>query len=175
MKKIIVTGTLVAAIAVAALSACGSGNGASNASGSTAAPAATTTAAPATTTTAATTSVAPATIATTKEAPAPPEFTVAQQNAIESAASYLEMSGFSRAGLIQQLSSEYADKYAMADAVFAVNHIEVDWNVEAIESAQSYLEMSGFSRAGLIQQLTSEYGDQYTLAQATYAANHVGL
>jgi hypothetical protein len=85
------------------------------------------------------------------------------------------MSGFSRAGLIQQLSSEYGEKFATADAVFAVNHIEVDWNAEAVESAQSYLEMSGFSRDGLIQQLSSEYGDQFTLPQATYAANHVGL
>jgi hypothetical protein len=174
MKKIIITGTLVA---VAALGACGSG--ASNATGTTAAsPTTTTTTSPATTTTATapvTTTAAPATIATTKKAPAPPEYTVVQQNAIESAASYLEMSGFSRAGLIDQLSSEYGEKFAKADAVFAVTHIEVDWNAEAIESAQSYLEMSGFSRAGLIDQLSSEYGDQYTLAQATYAANHVGL
>lgn len=59
--------------------------------------------------------------------------------------------------------------------MFAVNHIEVDWNAEAIESAHSYLEMSAFSQDGLIQQLSSEYDDQFTLAQTTYAANHVGL
>ena len=165
MRKIIITGLLVA---VAALSACADGNDASKANGTTAAPAtiATTTETPATST------EAPATIA---EAPVTPEYTVAQQNGIRSAESYLEMSGFSRAGLIQQLSSEYGEGFAMADAVFAVDHVAVDWNAEAIESAQSYLEMSGFSRAGLIEQLSSEYGGQFTLEQATYAVGQVGL
>lgn len=147
MKKII-TGALVAVTAVtavAALSACGGVNGASNAIATAAAPVTTTTIVTATTTTmttasaTTTTTAAPATSATTKEAPAPPEYTVAQQNAIESAQSYLEMTAFSRAGLIQQLSSEYGEKFAMADAVFAVNHIEVDWNAEAVESAKSHI------------------------------------
>lgn len=156
MKKII-TGTLGAAAAVAALSACGGGNGASDVVGATAAPATITAAAP------------------RNEVPATPDYTVAQQNAIQSATSYLEITGFSRAGLIQQLSSEYGDKYAMADAIFAVDHIEVDWNAEAVESAKAYLEVTGFSRDGLIQQLSSEYGEQFTLEQATYAADQVGL
>jgi hypothetical protein len=107
--------------------------------------------------------------------PAKPKYTVAQQNAIEAAKAYLDMAGFSRAGLIKQLSSQYGEGYKKADAVFAVNHIKVDWNKEAVESAKSYLAMTSFSRAGLIQQLTSDYGEGFTLAQATYAANHVGL
>jgi hypothetical protein len=175
MKKIATIGTLVAATTLVALSACTEGNGASNATGPAAAPAAKT-AAPATAAAApATATEAPATLTAEEKPPATPEYTVAQQNAIQSAESYLEMSGFSRAGLIEQLSSEYGEGYVMADAVFAVDHLEVDWNAEAAESAESYLEMSGFSRAGLIEQLSSEYGDQFTLAQATYAANHVGL
>ena len=108
-------------------------------------------------------------------APPKPKYTVAQQNAIESAKQYLDMAGFSRSGLIKQLSSQYGEGYKKADAVFAVNHINVDWNKEAVESAKSYMEMTSFSRSGLIQQLTSEYGEGFTLAQATYAANHVGL
>ncbi|MBA2953750.1 hypothetical protein GON03_05430 [Nocardioides sp. MAH-18] len=101
--------------------------------------------------------------------------TASQENAIKSAESYLDMSGFSRQGLIDQLSSQYGDDYPRADAIFAVNHLDVDWNAEAVESAESYLDMSGFSRQGLIDQLSSQYGDQYTVAQATYAANKVGL
>jgi hypothetical protein len=108
-------------------------------------------------------------------APEQPSGTVAQQNAIRSAESYLEMSGFSRAGLIKQLSSEYGEGFSVEDATYAVDHITVDWNAEAVESAQSYLEMSGFSRAGLIDQLSSEYGEQFTPEQAAYAADQVGL
>jgi hypothetical protein len=114
-------------------------------------------------------------VSTDAVAPPKPRYTVAQQNAIESARSYLDYSGFSRAGLIQQLTSKYGEGYKMTDAVFAVNHIKVNWNQEAVESARAYLDMTSFSRAGLIQQLTSKYGEQFTLAQATYAADHVGL
>jgi hypothetical protein len=101
--------------------------------------------------------------------------TVAQQQALESAQSYLDMGGFSLAGLMKQLTSSYGEGFSTADARWAVNHVRVNWNQQAIESAKSYLEMGGFSRDGLIQQLTSSYGDGFTYAQAVYAANHVGL
>src|SRR4051812_2925716 len=52
-----------------------------------------------------------------------PTFTVAQENAMDSAESYLEMSGFSHDGLIQQLSSKFGDGYKKSDAKFAVNHV----------------------------------------------------
>lgn len=104
------------------------------------------------------------------------DFTTSQKNAIASAQSYLSMgSGFSRAGLIRQLTSKMGEGYKQADAVFAVNHVKVDYNKQAVLSAKGYLDMSGFSRAGLIQQLTSKAGDQYTQSQAVYAADKVGL
>ena len=104
-----------------------------------------------------------------------PSYTVAQENAIGSAESYLESQAFSKAGLIDQLSSEYGEGFNRADAEFAVNHIKVDWNSEAVAAAKEYLQTQHFSRSGLIEQLTSEYGSQFTLAQAIYAADHVGL
>jgi len=100
--------------------------------------------------------------------------TQAQKNAVRSAESYLEFSGFSRQGLIDQLSSEYGDKYAVADATAAVDSLDVDWNAAAVETAKSYLDMSGFSCQGLIDQMTSEYGDKYTVDQATYGATQAG-
>ena len=68
-----------------------------------------------------------------------------------------------------------AESAAMADAVFAVDHIKVDWNQQAVLSAKNYLKVSGFSRSGLIEQLSSKAGSGFTMAQATYAANKVGL
>jgi hypothetical protein len=85
------------------------------------------------------------------------------------------MTGFSRAGLIDQLSSSAGDGYTKADATFAVDHVHVNWNQQAVRSAKDYLAMSHFSRAGLIEQLSSSFGDGYTKAQAIYAVNHVGL
>jgi hypothetical protein len=102
--------------------------------------------------------------------------TVSLQQAVESASSYLSMgSGFSRAGLIQQLSSSYGEGFSKADAIFAVDHLHVNWNEQAVESAKGYMKMGGFSRANLIQQLSSSSGEQFTHAQAVYAANAVGL
>ncbi|MFD0788955.1 Ltp family lipoprotein [Microbacterium insulae] len=105
--------------------------------------------------------------------------TVAQQSAVRSAESYLSFKGFSRAGLTQQLTSEYGEGFDPADAEFAIAHIEktggVDWNQEAVQSAESYLDFKGFSRDGLFEQLTSEYGESFTPEQANYALDQVGL
>lgn len=92
---------------------------------------------------------------------------------------YLSMKGFSKQGLIDQLSSEYGDQFTVDEATAGVQAIEdagkVDWNEEAVKSAQDYLDMTSFSRQGLIDQLSSEYGDKFTAEQATYAADQVGL
>lgn len=103
------------------------------------------------------------------------ELSAGRKNAIRSARSYLDLSGFSRAGLINQLTSKAGDGFSRADATYAADHVGVDWNAEAVESAKAYLDLSGFSRAGLIQQLTSKAGDRYTKAQAEHAADEVGL
>ena len=97
-----------------------------------------------------------------------------QSNAVRSANQYLSMSGFSRNGLIDQLSSNYGDGYDKADATAAVDSLNVDWNEQATRTATQYLEMSGFSCNGLIDQLSSSAGDKYTKAQATYGAKQAG-
>lgn len=103
------------------------------------------------------------------------DFTVSQQNAIESAESYLENAAFSESGLVEQLSSKYGEGFPKADAVFAVNHIDVNWNEQAAKSAKSYLDISSFSCSGLIDQLESQYGEGFTHSQAVYGANQTGL
>ena len=90
-----------------------------------------------------------------------------QKNAVRSANSYLSMSGFSRDGLINQLSSSYGDGYNFVDARAAVDSLSVNWNEQAVRSAQQYLSMTGFSCSGLINQLSSDAGDKYTVSQAT--------
>ena len=94
-----------------------------------------------------------------------------QREALDSAKSYLEMGGFSRAGLIDQLTSSYGEGFSHADAVWGVNHAHANWNAEAVQAAKAYLGTSHFSRAGLIQQLESPYGDHFTHAQAVYGVS----
>lgn len=97
-----------------------------------------------------------------------------QKNAVRSAKQYLSMQGFSRAGLIRQLSSDAGDGYQVADATVAVDSLNVDWNKQAERSAKQYLDMMGFSCKGLIQQLSSSAGDRYTKEQATHGARAAG-
>ncbi len=101
--------------------------------------------------------------------------TVSQKNAIKSAESYLSFMGFSRQGLIDQLSSEFGEKFSVEDATFAVDSLAVDWNEQAAKSAQTYLDTMGFSCQKMIDQLSSEYGSKFTVEQATYGATAVGL
>lgn len=106
--------------------------------------------------------------------PVGPVLTGPQQNAVRSAQNYLNMKGFSKAGLIEQLSSEYGDGYSRADATAAVNSLAVNWNENAARSARDYLDMQGFSCNGLIEQLSSPYGDSYTRSEARYGARQAG-
>lgn len=93
--------------------------------------------------------------------------TISQQNALETAARYLEYSAFSRAGLIRQLEYE---KYPTADATWAVDRVAVNWREQAAKKATSYLEYSAFSRVGLIKQL--EY-EKHSSADATWAVDRL--
>ncbi len=97
-----------------------------------------------------------------------------QRNAVRSAESYLSFTGFSRAGLIDQLSSSYGDGYDVADATAAVDSLVIDWKYQAVRSARQYLEMMGFSCNGLIEQLSSDAGEKYTKSQAGYGAQQAG-
>ena len=82
-----------------------------------------------------------------------PKFTVAQQNAIDTAKDYLDYSGFSRTGLIGQLEYE---GFTTEEATFGVDNAGADWNAEAAQTAKDYMDYSSFSRQGLYDQLAYE-------------------
>jgi hypothetical protein len=101
--------------------------------------------------------------------PAPGAVTASEENALQKAASYLEFTAFSRKGLIEQLEF---DKFSTADATYAVDHVEVNWNAQAAAKAKDYLDFTSFSRGGLIEQL--EF-DGFTSSQAAYGVSKAGL
>jgi len=106
------------------------------------------------------------------ETPAPaekPKLSVSQEQAIESAESYLDSGDFSKKGLINQLKFE---QFTTKEATSAVDHIEVNWTAEADASAAHYLETGSFSHATLMNQLLFE---GYTKAQAAHGVKSVGL
>lgn len=104
----------------------------------------------------------------------PEGLTRPQKNAVRSAEQYINMTGFSRDGLIEQLSSSAGNGYEVADATVAVDSLNIDWNEQAIRSAEQYLDMTGFSCDGLIEQLSSSAGSKYTVDEATHGAQQAG-
>jgi hypothetical protein len=104
----------------------------------------------------------------------PPSLSMQQINAVRAARSYLNISAFSRDGLIEQLSSSAGSGFNRNDATLAVDSMNVDWNLEAVKSAKQYLKLMGFSCKGLIQQLSSPAGGKFTEQQATFGAQQAG-
>lgn len=104
-----------------------------------------------------------------EEKPQEPEMSVSQQNAVSKAEAYIDMTAFSKTGLIKQLEF---DKFSNADATFAVNNLKVDWKEQAGKKAQDYIDMTSFSRQGLIDQLKF---DGFTTEEATYGVDQTGL
>lgn len=97
-----------------------------------------------------------------------------QKNAVRSAKNYISINGFSRDGLINQLSSDAGDGYNIDDATIAVDSMGIDYNEQAGKSANNYISIQGFSCDGLITQLSSPAGDKYTKEQAEYGAKLAG-
>ena len=104
----------------------------------------------------------------------PPSLSQPQKNAVRAAQSYLNISAFSRDGLIEQLSSPAGSGFNRNDATIAVDSMSVDWNREAVKSAKQYLQLMGFSCKGLIQQLSAQAGGKFTEQQATFGARQAG-
>jgi hypothetical protein len=95
--------------------------------------------------------------------------TVSQANASRSAETYLNLTGFSRSGLIKQLMFE---GYSDSDASYGADAQNANWNEQAARSAKTYLDLTGFSRSGLIKQLMFE---GYSKQEAEFGASANGL
>lgn len=91
-----------------------------------------------------------------------------EQNALSTAQDYLSVMGFSQQGLKEQLLYE---GYSDAEAEFALNHLTVDWNVQAEKVAKSYIDTMSFSRQGLLEQLLYE---GFTQEQAEHGVSAAG-
>ena len=98
--------------------------------------------------------------------PKPP--TMGERNALMKAQMYLEMAGFSKKGLREQLTFE---GFTRQETDYAVKYCEADWDEQAARKATMYLEMTAFSRRGLIEQLQFE---GFTREQAEYGVSKVG-
>lgn len=101
--------------------------------------------------------------------PVPADF----KSALHQAESYSNMMHMSKAGVYDQLTSEYGGQFSPEAGQYAIDNVKADWMANALASAKSYQETMSMSPAAIHDQLTSEYGSKFTVEEADYAILHL--
>lgn len=102
-----------------------------------------------------------------------PEVPAENRSALTKAETYSDMMYMSKAGIYDQLTSDYGEGFSAAAAQYAVDNVNADWNQNALEKARTYQDDMAMSPNAIHDQLTSEYGEQFTQSQADYAIKHL--
>lgn len=105
--------------------------------------------------------------------PAAPAVPVEYASALIQAESYSSMLNMSKAGIYDQLVSEYGGQFTPEAAQYAIDTIQADWNANALAKAKSYQETMALSPEAIRDQLTSEYGEKFTPEEADYAVQNL--
>lgn len=95
------------------------------------------------------------------------------KNALKKAKSYSDLMHMSKAGIYNQLVSEYGERFPEDAAQYAVDNLNVDWNENALKKAESYSETMYMSKAAIYDQLISEFGEEFTEEEAQYAIDNI--
>lgn len=107
-------------------------------------------------------------------APVVPDVPTEYKSALNKAQSYSDMMHMSKAGLFDQLTSEFGEKFSVEAAQYAVDNVSADWNLNALAKAKSYQENMSMSPEAIRDQLMSEYGEKFTPDEANYAVQNLG-
>lgn len=105
--------------------------------------------------------------------PQAPAVPAEYKSALTKATSYSDIMYMSKAGIYDQLVSEYGEQFTPEAAQYAIDNVQADWNANALAKAKSYQENMAMSPAAIHDQLTSAYGEQFTAAEADYAIQHL--
>ena len=95
------------------------------------------------------------------------------KSALKTAKAYSDTMYMSKAGIYDQLTSEYGEKFTKEAAQYAIDNLEANWNENALKTAQNYQETMSMSPSAIYDQLTSEYGEKFTKEEAQYAIDNL--
>ena len=95
------------------------------------------------------------------------------KSALKKAKTYSDTMYMSKAGLYDQLVSEYGEQFTVEAAQYAIDNLEADWNVNALEKAKTYQDTMAMSPSAVYDQLVSEYGEKFTAEEAQYAIDNL--
>lgn len=95
------------------------------------------------------------------------------KSALKQAKTYSEKMHMSKAGIYDQLTSEYGGQFTSESAQYAIDNLDANWKENALRSAQSYQDKMSMSPNAIYDQLISEYGGQFTEEEAQYAIDNL--
>jgi len=94
-------------------------------------------------------------------------------SALRKAESYSKLMHMSKAGLYDQLTSAYGERFSPEAAQYAIDNVKADWKANALAKAKSYQDQMAMSPAAIRDQLVSPYGEKFTPEEADYAVQHL--
>ena len=95
------------------------------------------------------------------------------KSALEKAKTYSDTMSMSKAGVYDQLTSEYGEKFSKEAAKYAIDNVKADWKENALKKAQTYQDTMSMSPSAVYDQLISEYGEKFTAKEAQYAKDNL--
>lgn len=95
------------------------------------------------------------------------------ESALKKAEDYAKTMYMSKAGIYDQLTSEYGENFPAEAAQYAIDNLEFDWKANALKKAEDYAETMNMSDAAIYDQLISEYGEKFTPEEAQYAIDNL--
>ena len=75
------------------------------------------------------------------------------REALRDAQGFLDLTPFSRSGLVRQLTF---DQYAADAAEWAADHLDINWRDQAVRAATDFLQFDDLGEAGLREKLGFE-------------------
>lgn len=95
------------------------------------------------------------------------------KNSLKKAKTYSTIMSMSKSGIYNQLISEHGEKFSPEAAQYAVDNLNVNYNLNALKKAKSYQKTMAMSPDAIKDQLVSEYGEKFTPEEADYAINNL--
>ena len=95
------------------------------------------------------------------------------KSALKKAKIYSDTMSMSKAGLYDQLTSEYGEKFTAEEAQYAIDNLEANWKENALKKAKTYQDSMAMSPSAIYDQLISDYGEKFTAEEAQYAVDNL--
>lgn len=91
------------------------------------------------------------------------------KSALKKAKLYSDTMHMSKAGIYNQLTSDYGEQFSAEAAQYAIDNVEADWKENALQKAITYQKDLAMSPSAIRDQLVSSHGEKFTEEEADYA------